>query len=313
MIYPIKTAPVYKQYTWGGYALKTKFGKNTPDGGIAESWEVSCHPDGLSVAANGMHEGRTLVELIKEHPHEMLGGERNELPLLIKLIDANDRLPVQVHPNDETAKSLEGGIGNAKMWYVIDAKPEAKIVYGLKDGVDAEAFKLAVDECRVEEVLNYLPVSAGDSFFIPAGTVHAIGDGLVIAEIQQNSNIPYSLYDYGRSDKGQLHFEKALASINFDAKLDNIPKYPVAKPQYGSVQLLAKCEHFMVIKHNILKKARFSQADDKYEVILCTAGNGRIIYNEDVYEFSAGDSFFIPAAMGFYFVEGECEILRSLE
>jgi len=319
MIYPIKTIPVYKQYIWGGNTLKTKFGKNIPDGFAAESWEISCHPEGLSSVANGECSGRLLTELIAEDPGKMLGGERREMSLLVKLIDANDRLSVQVHPNDDVAKSLEGeGQGKTEMWYVIDAAPGAKIVYGLREGVGEEEFKAAVAEGRVEDVLNYIPVSAGDSFFIPAGTVHAIGEGILIAEVQQSSNITYRLYDYDRVDKDgnkrPLHTEKALAAIDFSAAVGKNQKYPVARTIYGTVQLLAKCEYFTVVKHNIHGLARFTQGDDKYEIFTCVEGEGKIICNNgDTYDFSAGDSFFIPATMEKYMVEGECVLIRSLE
>ena len=318
MIYPIKTTPVFKQYIWGGRALKEKFGKDTPDGLAAESWEISCHPDGESVIANGSHIGRFLSEVIAEHPAEMLGGDRRKMSLLVKLIDANDRLSVQVHPNDDIAKSLEGGVGKTELWYVVDAKPGAKIVYGLREGVGEKEFRAALAEGRVEEVLNYVPVSAGDSFFIPAGTIHAIGEGILIAEVQQSSNITYRLYDYDRVDKDgnrrPLHTEKALASIDYSAGVGKNQQYRVAKTIYGTVQLLAKCEHFMVVKHNINGLARFTQGDDKYEIFTCISGSGKIICsNGDTYDFTAGDSYFIPATMEKYMVEGECVLIRSVE
>ena len=318
MIYPIKTTPVFKQYIWGGNALKEKFGKDIPSGFAAESWEISCHPDGLSTVANGLHLGSYLSDIIKANPREMLGGDKKEMSLLVKLIDANDRLSVQVHPNDDIAKSLENGTGKTEMWYIVDAKPGAKIVYGLREGIGKEDFKAALSEGRVEEVLNYVPVSAGDSFFIPAGTVHAIGEGILIAEVQQSSNITYRLYDYDRVDKEgnkrPLHTEKALASIDYSAGVGKNQKYPVAKTIYGTVQLLAKCEHFMVVKHNINGLARFTQGDDKYEIFTCISGSGKIICNNgDTYDFTAGDSFFIPATMEKYMVEGECVLIRSVE
>lgn len=318
MIYPIKTAPVFKQYLWGGDNLMKKFDKPVPDGFAAESWEVSCHRDGLSLVANGEYKDQVLRDVIFANSEAMLGKSDTEtFPLLLKLLDANDKLSVQVHPDNEFAAKYEDGeLGKTEMWYVVDAKPDAKLIYGLKEGTTPQAFEKAIQNGTLEELLNYVPVKKGDSFFIPSGTVHAICEGLVIAEIQQSSNTTYRVYDYNRTDKDgnkrPLHVEKAILATDYNAGTgSNLPK-EVVSVDGGTYQIIAECEYFTVIKYSCEKAMTVSKTN-QFEMLICTDGNGSIGYDGIDYEFKAGDSFFIPAAISDYIIKGKCEILRSHE
>ena len=199
---PLKLKATFKDYIWGGTKLKTKYGKKTDLFPVAESWELSCHKDGLSIVNGGEFDGETLAVVIEKNP-DILGTncKSKELPILIKLIDAADNLSVQVHPNDEQAKEWEGQNGKTEMWYVVEADADAKITYGVSEDIDKERLKKEIQNQSVESVLNTVNSKKGDVFFVEAGTIHAIGKGNVIAEIQQNSNVTYRLYDYGRKGK----------------------------------------------------------------------------------------------------------------
>ena len=216
---PIRLDGVYKNYIWGGTKLNLRFNKNSEFEKTAESWELSVHPDGPSIISNGKNKGMMLSEYISKNP-SVLGTSRktDELPILIKLIDAEDKLSIQVHPNNEQAKEWENQNGKTEMWYVLDADEDAKIVYGVKESISKEELKEAILSNTVEELLDSTPSKKGDVFFVDAGTIHAIGKGNVIAEIQQNSNVTYRLYDYDRRDKEgnprELHIEKGVAASN---------------------------------------------------------------------------------------------------
>ena len=234
MFYPIKFKALYKDYVWGGRNLP-RIGKEIPEEGkVAESWELSCHKNGTSVIANGIFEGTELTGLIEKYGRQVIGTALDEkhvkkFPLLIKFIDANDRLSVQVHPTDEYAFVHENGeLGKNEMWYIISAEPGATLVAGVKEGVTKEIFAKAIEEGKVEECLNSIAVKEGDIINIPAGLVHAIGKGIILAEVQQNSDTTYRVYDYGRlgadGKPRELHVEKSLETIDFSMKSEIIEK-----------------------------------------------------------------------------------------
>ncbi|AGC68200.1 mannose-6-phosphate isomerase ManA [Thermoclostridium stercorarium subsp. stercorarium DSM 8532] len=319
MLYPLKFHPVYKDYIWGGRNL-SKFGKQLPEGKVAESWELACHPDGMSVVRNGIYEGRTLKSMIEEFGGDIvgeLGAESAGFPLLIKLIDANDRLSVQVHPDDEFAKAHEGDNGKNEMWYILDAKPGAKLVYGLKKGITKSDFEKAVRENRIEDCLNYINVKAGDFINIPAGLIHAIGDGIILAEIQQSSNVTYRVYDYNRRDAHgnlrPLHIEKAMQVINFNA---GDIKYPYEGLEYKrsdnvSLKVLVANKHFCVelykISGNITQETNFR----KFHAYICIAGSGEIGYQNERVSIGQGETVLIPACIGEYRIKGKLTLLKT--
>ena len=215
---PLLLSPAFKDYIWGGNRLKRDWGKQTDMTPLAESWELSCHEAGPSVIAGGAYAGRTLGEYLAEHPQDTGTKAQNAgaFPLLIKLIDAAGPLSVQVHPDDAYAREFEHSLGKSEMWLVLDASEGAGIYYGFKRETSLAEMRAAIENNTLTELLSWVPAKTGDCFFIPAGTVHAIGAGLMVAEVQQSSNLTYRVYDYGRVGADgrprELHIDKALAS-----------------------------------------------------------------------------------------------------
>lgn len=214
----LKLNPVFKDYIWGGTRLRDDFGLKTDINPVAEGWMLACHKDGMNTIDGGEYDGKTLESVIKEGDKSKIAGTNSEkfpyFPVLIKLIDAKDNLSVQVHPDNEYAARVEHEFGKTEMWYVLDAAPGATLIYGFKNKIGKEEFKQAIESNTLLDVLNVVEVKKGDMFFIEAGTVHAIGKGALIAEIQQNSNSTYRVYDYGRLGKDgkprELHIQKAI-------------------------------------------------------------------------------------------------------
>jgi mannose-6-phosphate isomerase len=322
MLYPLKFMPVYKDYMWGGRNLE-KLGKKLPEGIVAESWEISCHPDGLSAIANGRFEGVTLSDLIREFGRRIVGHRLPEsalrkFPLLVKLIDANAKLSVQVHPEDEYAMTHENGeLGKNEMWYIISATPGAKLIYDVSSGVTKESFTQAVKENTIGSCLKEIEVFPGDTLNIPAGLVHAIGEGIVLAEIQQNSNTTYRVYDYDRVDmqgnKRPLHIEKALDVIDFNVggrkekaeglkvKINNnsFKEYKVAN-RYFSVEL-----------YTVNSQIAEETDGGKFHLYIFTEGAGEILWSSGTLKIKGGDSVLIPAALGHYSLTGNFKALKS--
>ncbi len=224
-LYPFTFTPVLKDYIWGGRNLETLFGRALPTGNIAESWEIAAHPDGVTVIANGRFANTPLTDLHTQLGLDLIGAhnqwaqERHKFPLLIKLLDAHTNLSVQVHPDDDYALAHEGNeLGKTEMWVVLHATPGAAIILGVKPGVTPDIFRAAITAGNLETHLHYLPIQSGDVVCVPSGSVHALLGGSVIAEIQQNSNTTYRVYDWNRTTNGQarpLHIDKALDVINF--------------------------------------------------------------------------------------------------
>lgn len=226
-LYPLLFVPVLKDYIWGGRNLE-RFGRQLPHGRIAESWEIAAHNDGDTVIANGKFAGMTLTKLHERLGLDLIGTrnawaqERGKFPLLIKLLDANDKLSVQVHPDDHYALLHEGNeLGKTEMWVILDAKPDAAIILGLQSGTTPEKFSAALADGTLETRLHVIPIRTGDFVCVPSGTLHAILGGAVIAEVQQNSNTTYRVYDWGRRENDgaqrELHIRQALDVIDFDA------------------------------------------------------------------------------------------------
>lgn len=312
-LYPMKLTAPCKDYIWGGNRLREEYGKISDADKIAESWELSCHKDGESVVANGEFKGKTLSEFIEVNGKKVLGKscERFEnFPVLIKLIDAKDNLSVQVHPNNEYALRVEGEYGKTEMWYIVDCDEGAELLYGFKGSISKEDFERRIKDNTLLEVTNNVPVHKGDVFFIEAGTLHAIGKGILIAEIQQNSNTTYRIYDYGRvgadGKPRQLHIDKAVEVTELTP-----PKYPT-KPMGELIQkdgftaqLLSECEYFRVNKINVKEKCTLSASDSSFNSVLVLDGQGEI----DGVELKKGDSCFIPAGYGEYTFKGKAELV----
>lgn len=316
MYYPLKFKPLYKDYIWGGRKFET-LGKTLPEGIAAESWEISSHPDGTSIVADGEYAGKKLDDLVLEFGSELLGtalykGKDTKFPLLIKFIDANRDLSVQVHPDDDYAYINENGeLGKNEMWYVVDALPGTKLVLGVKDGVTRKIFKKAVEDGNVSDCLHYVEIKAGDCYNIPAGLIHAIGAGSLICEIQQNSNTTYRVYDYDRTDdkgnKRPLHVEKALDVIDFEiGEGRNTCGLTPNIEDFSRTYLVAN-EYFAV---ELMKFNGIVNENTDGERFHCyTVLAGEIEINGIVTE--RGHSCLVPASAGNYIISGNAQVIKS--
>lgn len=321
MLYPLKFKPVYKDYIWGGRKLEL-LGKKLPEGKVAESWEISCHPDGISTVSNGAYKGITLPELVKRFKRDIIGNSLPEeniekFPLLIKFIDASNKLSVQVHPDEDYVHTHKSDLyGKNEMWYIISADPGAKLVYGLKQNISKEDFKKAINKSNVENCLNYITVKSGDFVNIPVGLVHAVGSGILLAEIQQNSNSTFRVYDYERTDdkgnKRPLHIKEALEVIDFNNSQSYLNKgLKTAVSEKINKTYLVANKYFSVEKLDINGCLENYAGGDRFYIYIVISGAGQIVYNRDKIEIKLGDSLLIPASMGEYFLKGQMEILKA--
>lgn len=309
---PVKLTPAFKDYLWGGERLKTEFHKNTNMTPLAESWELSAHKDGQSVVTTGDCAGMPLTDYITAIGKEALGTaceKYDYFPLLIKLIDAKGDLSVQVHPSDEYALTHEGEYGKTEMWYILDCEEDAALYYGFKEDTTREEYEAAIKEGRLTDILNRVPVKRGDVFFIPAGTVHAIGAGILICEIQQNSNTTYRVYDYNRRDKNgnlrPLHVEKALAVSDL-RKSPDLPEIPD-----GTDVLLAECGYFEVRRLRFAGEGTVNATAKSFTALTVTEGEGTLSDGESILSFRKGDTLFIPAQEKSFAVKGNFEMILS--
>ncbi len=309
---PVKLLPAFKDYLWGGNKLKSVYNKETDLEIVAESWELSAHKDGESVIANGEYKGKTLTEYINLSGHSVLGTNATKFayfPILIKFIDAKDNLSVQVHPADSYALKNEGEYGKTEMWYILDCEDGAYLYYGFKKDVTKQEYEEAIKNNTLTDILNAVPVHKGDVFFIPSGTVHAIGAGIMICEIQQNSNTTYRVYDYGRRDKNgntrPLHIDKAI-------DVSNLSKSPNLAPvSLGNDVTLASCNYFTVRKLTVKDNMEISIDNSSFHSLIAVEGSGTITLDKTTINFNKGDSIFIPAQNNKYTVSGDCEMILS--
>jgi len=314
----MKLHPCYKEYLWGGTRLRSDFGKSDGPAIIAESWELACHPDGNSVIASGQYAGRTLQEVIEADPTGMLGSacDAKWFPILVKLIDAKKDLSIQVHPSDQTALQSHGEYGKAEMWYVVESEPQACLYLGFTKKISKEEFRQRAEDGSICEVLNRVPVSRGDVFFILPGTIHAIGAGIVIAEIQQNSNTTFRVYDFKRlgSDGAPrpLHLDRASDVLEYDPVLPSECRAnsSVFFPEFSMSEMFS-CKYFKAYCLNVHSRAKLCCDEQSFQHVLCVEGNGEIQTKEGRLSFKKGESLFLPAAMGEYEISGECRMLLS--
>lgn len=307
-MYILKLKPAFKDYLWGGTKLRDEYKMDCDLEKIAEAWVLSCHKDGNSVVTNGEYKGATLKEVLDKEP-DFLGDKAKGFeffPILIKLIDAKQNLSVQVHPNDEYALKVEGEYGKTEMWYVVDCEKDAYLYYGFKEQISKEDFKNAIDNNTLTDILNKVNVKKGDCFFIESGTVHAIGAGLLIAEIQQNSNTTYRVYDYGRvgadGKPRELHTEKAL-QVTVTAP----PNAPVIHNTSDAVTTLADCDYFKIRRLNVNGGAELWVDESSFSSLLCVEGTAEV----DGIGVVPGDCLFIPAGYGSVTVLGNAQLIES--
>lgn len=321
---PFLLKPVGKDYLWGGRRLNDDFAKGINMLPLAETWECSTHPDGPSIVASGEHSGYTLSDVLQHHP-EYLGThseDRKELPILIKFIDARSDLSVQVHPDDAYAMANENGsLGKTEMWYVMDATKDARLIYGLSHDTNREVLRKSIEQGTVEKYLQKVPIKKDDVFYIEAGTIHAIGAGALVAEIQENSNLTYRLYDYDRIDKNghkrELHVDKALEVANLKGSAAPRQNLRVLKYRQGcATEFLCRCKYFQV-ERMLINTERFREMvsfktnDLSFEVLLCLDGCGSISFEkDDVIHFFRGDCIFVPASSVTVKIHGNAQFLK---
>jgi mannose-6-phosphate isomerase len=306
-LYPLTFTPVLKDYIWGGRNLEHLFGRSLPPGRIAESWDIAAHEDGTTVVDNGRFANITLTELQAELGLDLIGRncawayERGKFPLLIKLLDAHQHLSVQVHPDDDYAQKCEGNeLGKTEMWIVLHAEPEAAVILGVKAGTTPELFRQAIAGGRLEPYLHHIPVQAGDMVCVPAGSLHAILGGLVIAEIQQNSNTTYRVYDWNRLQNGQprpLHVDKALEVINFEQVEPGLCQ-PELIADDGQVRRYQLCHnrYFVTERVEMAAEALFQGRCDGSSLEIWGVIAGDVVINEVA--LTAVRFTLLPAALG---------------
>ena len=305
---PIKLNPAFKDYIWGGRRLVKEYNKKCDLERVAESWELSTHKDGESIVKDGAFKGLTLSEYIKENEHNALGKNAEafeNFPMLIKFIDAKEALSIQVHPDDEYSLKHNGEYGKTEMWYILDCDADSYLYYGFKKEISKEEFKKSIEGNTILEYLNKVEVKKGDVFFIKSGTVHAIGKGIVICEVQQNSNSTYRVYDYDRTDKDgnkrPLHIEQAI----------DVAKTQPPQNYKREGDVLAKCKYFTVEEVQVESKASIDVTDKSFKSVIVVDGRGELSNGEFKMEFEKGDSIFIPAQNNVFEVMGECRLIIS--
>ena len=314
--YPMTFKPVYKDYLWGGSRIPETFNRKVPEGIYAESWEISDHDDGMSVVSNGELEGKSIREILEENPQGIMGTavKGTQFPLLIKLIDAKQKLSVQVHPNDQTAATF-GGEAKTEMWYMLGDNP-TQVYCGLNDGVTKESFQQAVANGTSGDTMRPVPVVKESAVFVRGGRVHAIDEGCLILEIQQNSNTTYRLYDWGRvgadGQPRELHIDQAIDVINFDDNENPIvePKVLVDTENFQCLDVL-KCEYFQLEKLTFTASVEVPMSGKTFHALFVSEGEAVIEWDGGKITAPAGTSVLVPAALPAYTLAGHATVLRT--
>ncbi|MDP2525288.1 type I phosphomannose isomerase catalytic subunit [Maribacter dokdonensis] len=302
-MHPLKFKPILKERLWGGTKLKEVFGKPIESDITGESWELSTVPGDISVVANGSLEGKSLQELIDSNGEELLGKsvvERfgKEFPILIKFIDAKQDLSIQLHPNDALAKERHNSFGKTEMWYIMDADPKAELIVGFNKDVTKEEYAESVANDTLLDLLNYEQVKEGDTFFINTGKIHAIGAGVMLAEIQQTSDVTYRVFDFNRKDKDgnlrELHTDLALDAVDYEKKDDFKVSYSQEK---NEVNTMVDCPYF---KTNFIELTENLELDtinrDSFTILMCVGGEAKISTAEGEVAIKSGETALLPAS-----------------
>ncbi|PKD17128.1 mannose-6-phosphate isomerase [Salegentibacter salinarum] len=316
--YPIKFFPILKEKIWGGEKLKTILNKETNRDDLGESWEISGVEGAISVVSNGELKGFSLKDLLEEYKEEILGKKiykefDADFPLLIKFIDANTELSVQLHPNDELAQQRHNSFGKTEMWYIMQADEGAKINIGFKESVSKEDYISRLEEGKIVELLNFEEVKKGDSFFINTGKVHAIGAGVLLAEIQQTSDVTYRIYDWDRTDdegnSRELHTALAIDAIDFEKKDDFKLNYEKTKNTSSEV---ASCQYFTTNYLPVEGEIKKDYSNlDSFVIYMCVSGNGEVSVNGNSEKIAQGETLLIPAQNKEVKLSAEnCELLE---
>jgi mannose-6-phosphate isomerase len=314
-LYPLQFEPILKERIWGGEKLKTILHKPIDSAITGESWELSTVEGDISVVSNGVLKGKSIMDIINEVPFELLGSSvyktfGKQFPLLFKYLDAREDLSIQVHPNDALAKKRHNSFGKTEMWYVMQADPDARIIVGFKKDSNAAEYLQHLNDKTLLSLLDDIKVTDGDAFFLDTGTVHAIGAGLVIAEIQQTSDITYRLYDFDRKDANgqtrELHVDLALEAINYK-KVDSHKLYT---KESNSSNTIVDCPYFTTNFIPLVGEVETIKTGESFTVYMCIAGTFTISYDSVTYDYKKGDTVLIPAAMKSYLISGKASILE---
>lgn len=314
----LKLTPAVKDYIWGGTRLSKEFDILSFADKQAEAWVLSCHDDGENIISGGPFDGRVLKDVLENEGKAYLGTNCNKFdffPILIKLIDAKDNLSLQVHPDDEYALKYENQYGKTEAWYIIDCDEGAEIIYGLKEDLTKEELKASIESNTILEKVNRVKVKKGDLFFIESGTIHAICKGILLAEVQQNSNVTYRVYDYGRLQNGkprELHIEKAVDVINLKAV--DASGTPFGKEEVYetySKTLLAKCDLFNFSRIDVKESVKITADETSFVSLVALDGNGVIMHGDTAITLYKGESVFIPASFGEVELLGEVTVLET--
>ena len=314
-MYPLQFEPILKERIWGGEKLKTILNKPITSKITGESWELSTVEGDVSVVANGELKGKSLMELIDESPNEILGTEvykrfGKQFPLLFKYLDAREDLSIQVHPNDELAKERHNSFGKTEMWYVTQADADARIIVGFKENSSKEEYLKHLNDKTLVSILDTVKAKPGDVFFLETGTVHAIGAGLVVAEIQQTSDITYRLYDFDRKDAQgntrELHVDLALDAINYD-KVETQKKY---ETKTNTSNVVVDCPYFTTNFLPLENKFEVSKSGASFTVYMCIEGSFEIEYSGFKQTYIKGDTILVPAEINAFILNGNASILE---
>ncbi|MFM9989741.1 type I phosphomannose isomerase catalytic subunit [Flavobacterium sp.] len=313
--YPLIFEPILKERIWGGTKLQSILEKKITSQTTGESWELSQVAGDVSIIKNGLLQGKTLNELLEKYPEEILGTKNykqfgEQFPLLFKFLDAREDLSIQVHPNDELAKKRHNSFGKTEMWYVMQADENARIIVGFKEKSSPEEYLKHLENKTLTTILEEIPVKKGDVFFLETGTIHAIGAGILIAEIQQTSDITYRIYDFDRKDAQgntrELHNDLALEAINYN-KVE-------AKKKYNKIintsNEAVNCPYFTTNFIPLDGELTFKENSSSFKVFMCTEGEFDLVYNKEKQSFKKGETVLLPEVITHYTLIGKASILE---
>lgn len=313
--YPLTFTPILKDRIWGGTKLKTYLNKPIVSETTGESWEISTVPGDISVVATGVLKGKNINEIIDLYPEEILGKLvisrfGKQFPLLFKFIDAKEDLSIQLHPNDALAKERHNSFGKTEMWYVMQADESARLVVGFKNDSNQQEYLAHLENKNLIDLLNEYPVSKGDVFFLETGTIHAIGAGVVVAEIQQTSDVTYRIYDWDRVDANgngrELHTELALDAINYYTTTSKIDY----KEEANKSTVVVDCPYFVTNIIALQETFIWNRTKQAFTVFMCTNGQFEMIVNDEILRYRMGDTILIPACIENLTIKGKATLLE---
>jgi mannose-6-phosphate isomerase len=313
--YPLKFNPILKDRIWGGTKLKSVLNKPIQSEITGESWEISTVPNDISVISDGIFEGKNLNELIAEFPIEVLGSSvfdrfGKQFPLLFKYLDAKQDLSIQLHPDDALAKKRHNSFGKTEMWYIMQADADARIIVGFKENSNPEEYLNCLKNKTLLSILDEVKVNEGDVFFLETGTVHAIGAGMIVAEIQQTSDITYRIYDFDRKDadgnERELHVDLALEAINYN----KIEAQKVYDKEINISNQVVDCKYFTTNFIPLNGAMEISKSQETFTVYMCVSGGFEIITERETFSYKKGDTILIPATLNRFSIKGDALILE---